>query len=117
MYFIKIINIFSGVPKSKLREIKILMGINQNMGENDLKGVEISKYYPLEIYLYSLVYSPYLLIMNKLSKHINIEINTIQFQPSTDQQLKEIANTQVTSLFLDNSSLEKHNLGKLMQQL
>ena len=38
LYFIKIINIFNGVPKSKLREIKILMGINQNMGENDLEG-------------------------------------------------------------------------------
>jgi hypothetical protein len=36
--YIKIINIFNGVPKSKLREIKILMGINQNMGENDLEG-------------------------------------------------------------------------------
>ena len=35
---IKIINIFNGVPKSKLRKIKILMGINQNMGENDLEG-------------------------------------------------------------------------------
>ena len=38
LYSIKIINIFNGVPKSKLREIKILMGINQNMGENDLEG-------------------------------------------------------------------------------
>ena len=38
MYFIKIVNIFNGVPKSKLRKIKILMGINQNMGENDLEG-------------------------------------------------------------------------------
>ena len=37
LYFIKIINIFNGVPKSKLREIKTLMGINQNMGENDLE--------------------------------------------------------------------------------
>ena len=27
--FIKIINIFNGVPKSKLRKIKVLMGINQ----------------------------------------------------------------------------------------
>ena len=35
LYFIKIINIVNGVPKSKLREIKILMGINQNMSEND----------------------------------------------------------------------------------
>ena len=33
LYFIKIINIFNGVPKSKLRKIKILMGINKNMGE------------------------------------------------------------------------------------
>ena len=38
MYFIKIINIFNGVPKYKLREIKILTGINENMGENDLEG-------------------------------------------------------------------------------
>jgi len=30
---IKIINIFNGVPKSKLRKIKILMGINLIMGE------------------------------------------------------------------------------------
>ena len=33
LYFIKIINIFKGVPKSGLRKIKILMGINENMGE------------------------------------------------------------------------------------
>ena len=38
LYFIKIINIFNGVPKSKLKKIKILMGIKQNMGENDLEG-------------------------------------------------------------------------------
>ena len=31
---IKIINIFNGVPKSKLRKIKILMGINIKLGEN-----------------------------------------------------------------------------------
>ncbi len=30
--FIKIINIFNGVPKSKLRKIKILMGINLIVG-------------------------------------------------------------------------------------
>ena len=35
--FIKIINIFNGVPKSKLRKIKILMGINENMGEKLLR--------------------------------------------------------------------------------
>ena len=29
---IKIINIFNGVPKSKLRKNKILMGININLG-------------------------------------------------------------------------------------
>jgi len=38
LYFIKIINNFNGFPKSKLREIKILIGINQNIGENDLEG-------------------------------------------------------------------------------
>ena len=37
LYFIKIINIFNGVPKSKLRKIKILMGINENMGEKLLR--------------------------------------------------------------------------------
>ena len=37
LYFIKINNIFNGVPKSKLRKIKILMGINENMGEKLLK--------------------------------------------------------------------------------
>ena len=41
LYFIKIINFFNGVPKSKLREIKMLMCINQNMGENDLEGGSI----------------------------------------------------------------------------
>ena len=30
---IKIINIFNGVPKSKLRKIKILMGINKDKDE------------------------------------------------------------------------------------
>lgn len=54
--------------------------------------------------------------MNKLFKHINIEINTIQSQPYTDQPLKEIANTQVTQLFLDNSSPEKTQLEKPVQQ-
>ena len=34
---IKIINIFNGVPKSKLRKIKILMGINENMDEKLLQ--------------------------------------------------------------------------------
>ena len=38
LHFIKIINIFNGVPKSKLREIKILISINQNMVKNDLEG-------------------------------------------------------------------------------
>ena len=37
LYFIKIINIFNEVLKPK-RKIKILMGINQNMGEHDLEG-------------------------------------------------------------------------------
>jgi len=37
LYFIKIINIFNGVPKSKLRKIKILMGINENIGEELLR--------------------------------------------------------------------------------
>ena len=37
LYFIKIINIFNGIPKSKLRKIKILMGINENMGEKLLR--------------------------------------------------------------------------------
>jgi len=37
LYFIKIINILNGVPKSKLRKIKILMGINKNMGEKFLR--------------------------------------------------------------------------------
>ena len=31
---IKIINIFNGVPKSKLRKNKILMGINIEQGQN-----------------------------------------------------------------------------------
>ena len=37
LYFIKIINIFNGVPKSKHRKIKILMGVNENMGEKLLR--------------------------------------------------------------------------------
>jgi len=37
LYFIKIINIFKGVPKSGLRKIKILMGINENMGGKILR--------------------------------------------------------------------------------
>jgi len=37
LYFIKIKNIFNGVPKSKLRKIKLLMGINENMGEKLLR--------------------------------------------------------------------------------
>ena len=37
LYFIKVINIFNGVPKSKLRKIKILMGINENMGKKLLR--------------------------------------------------------------------------------
>ena len=32
--YIKIINIFNGFPKSKLRKIKILMGINLIVGES-----------------------------------------------------------------------------------
>ena len=35
--FIKIINIFNGVPKSKLRKIKILIGIDLIMGETSRK--------------------------------------------------------------------------------
>ena len=35
LYFIKIINIFNGASKSKLRKIK--MGINENMGEKLLR--------------------------------------------------------------------------------
>ena len=35
--FIKIINIFNGVPKSKLKEIKILMGINLIVGVTSRK--------------------------------------------------------------------------------
>ena len=35
---IKIINIFNGVPKSKLRKIKILMGINLIRGESSRKS-------------------------------------------------------------------------------
>jgi len=37
LYFIKIINTFNGVPKSKLRKNKILMGINKNMSEKLLR--------------------------------------------------------------------------------
>ena len=43
LYFIKIINIFNGVPKSKLRKIKILMGINIKLGENVLNDMDQSK--------------------------------------------------------------------------
>jgi len=38
LYIIKIINIFNGIPTSILRKIKVLMGINQNMGENVLES-------------------------------------------------------------------------------
>ena len=41
---IKIINIFNGVPKSKLRKIKILMGINIKLGENVLNNMNQAKY-------------------------------------------------------------------------
>ena len=34
---LKIINIFNEVPKSQLRKIKILIGINENMGEKLLR--------------------------------------------------------------------------------
>jgi len=37
---VKIINIFNGVPKSKLRKIKILMGINIKLGENVLNDMD-----------------------------------------------------------------------------
>jgi len=57
-----------------------------------------------------------MLIVNNLFNHINIETNTIKSQPSTDKQLKEIANTQVTPLFLDNLSPEEPNFEKLVQQ-
>ena len=40
---IKIINIFNGVPKSKLRKIKILMGINIKLGENVLNDMDQAK--------------------------------------------------------------------------
>ena len=43
LYFIKIINIFNGVPKSKLRKIKILMGINIKLGENVLNDMDQAK--------------------------------------------------------------------------
>ena len=36
--FTKIINIFNGVPKSKLRKLKILMGINLIKGETSRKS-------------------------------------------------------------------------------
>jgi len=44
LYFIKIINIFNGVPKSKLRKIKILMGINENMVEKLLRDEDQVKF-------------------------------------------------------------------------
>ena len=40
---IKIINIFNGVPKSKLRKNKILMGINIKLGENVLNDMDQAK--------------------------------------------------------------------------
>ena len=40
---IKIINIFNGVSKSKLRKIKILMGINIKLGENVLNDMDQAK--------------------------------------------------------------------------
>ena len=40
---IKIINIFNGVPKFKLRKIKILMGINIKLGENVLNDMDQAK--------------------------------------------------------------------------
>jgi len=40
---IKIINIFNGVPKSKLKKIKILMGINIKLGENVLNDMDQAK--------------------------------------------------------------------------
>lgn len=42
--FIGIINIFNGVPKSKLRKIKILMGIIIKLGEKVLNDMDQSKY-------------------------------------------------------------------------
>ena len=40
---IKIINIFSRVPKSKLKKIKILMGINIKLCENVLNDMDQAK--------------------------------------------------------------------------
>ena len=40
---IKIINIFNGVPKYKLRKIKILMSINIKLGENVLNDMDQAK--------------------------------------------------------------------------
>ena len=40
---IKIINIFNGAPKSKLRKIKILMGINIKLGEKVLNQMDQAK--------------------------------------------------------------------------
>jgi len=40
---IKIINLFIGVPKSKLMKIKILMGINIKLGENVLTDMDQAK--------------------------------------------------------------------------
>lgn len=39
----KIINIFNGVPRSKLKNIKILMGINIKVGENVLNDMDQAK--------------------------------------------------------------------------
>jgi len=40
---IKIINIFNGVPKSKLRKNKILMGINIKLGSKVPKAIDQAK--------------------------------------------------------------------------
>ena len=39
----KLINIFNGIPKSKLRKIKILMSINIKLGENVLNDMGQAK--------------------------------------------------------------------------
>ena len=41
---IKIINIFNGVPKSKLRKSKILMGMNTKLGKNFLNDMDQAEY-------------------------------------------------------------------------
>jgi len=41
---IKIINIINGVPKSKLRKIKILIGINIKPGDNVLNDMDQAKF-------------------------------------------------------------------------